>query len=142
MIYNFNVDTENHAKAALILYALYKSRSPESSINGKETWERMKNYSKGALLKASNIAEFIEQFSKKADVKSIKPIYLKTDGLVKIDDNTLAEIEGVYNYQLDIFADNDKEILKLIENETMFLILIVRDRIQREKELFNNVDEN
>lgn len=137
MINKFDTDSLAHAKAALLLYAMYRSRSTDSSLNGLETWSRCNNYIRGAILKSTNIAEFVQHFCKKAGVGSIKPHLLETDGLIEIDEHgTLANIEGFYNFQLDIFED--KEVLALFENEAQYIILLVREGIQREKELFNN----
>lgn len=136
MQFGFNTESVNHGKAALLLYAMYRSRELSSSLKGLETWERCSRFIRGAVLKASTVAEFVQQFCKMADVQTIKPHYLKTDGLVEIDDiGTLAQVDGLYNYQLELFEN--QEILDLFNNESMYLIMLVRERIQREREVFN-----
>ena len=77
MYYQFNTDSLERAKAALILYAIYKSRNPSSSLNGLETWNRFTSYVRGACLKSANTAEFVNHLCKMAETGSIKPVYLK-----------------------------------------------------------------
>lgn len=136
----FSTESLEHAKCALLLYAMYRSREKNSSLNGMETWDRCRNFIRGAVLKSETVGGFVNEFCKKAGVLSIKPIYLGSGGLVKIDEGTLIEAEGVYDYHIQIFAD--KELLKLFEKESQYIIMLVREKIQREKEIFKNATED
>lgn len=53
MLYKFNTDSVKHASAALLLYAMYRSRNKNSPLNGLETWDRFNSYIRGACLKAA-----------------------------------------------------------------------------------------
>lgn len=53
MLYKFNTDSVKHASAALLLYAMYRSRNKNSPLNGLETWDRFNSYIRGACLKSS-----------------------------------------------------------------------------------------
>lgn len=66
MLYQFDTESLKHAKAALLLYALYRSRDEKSSLNGLETWDRFGAYIKGACLKSVSTAEFVQNFCAKA----------------------------------------------------------------------------
>lgn len=137
MQFGFNTESIEHGKAALLLYGLYRSRSENSSLNGLDTWTRFASYIRGAVIKSTNVAEFVQHFSKKANIGSIKPHHFKTDGLVQIDSaGTLMVSEGVYDYRLDFFETS--EILELLESESLYIIMLVREKIQREKEAFQN----
>lgn len=137
MQFKFDTQSVAHGKAALLLYAMYRSRDEKSSLNGLDTWDRCGSYIRGAILKSSTVSEFVQQFCKKANITSIKPHYLKTDGLVKVDDSgIMAQADGLYNYQLEIFEK--PEILQIFANESIYIIMLVRERIQREKELFTD----
>ena len=78
MLYQFDTDSLAHAKAALLLYGMYRSRKKESPLNGLETWDRFQTFVRGACLKASTTAEFVQAFCKKAKIDSVKPRYLST----------------------------------------------------------------
>lgn len=132
MLYQFDTESLDHAKAALLLYGMYRSRKKESPLNGLETWDRFQTFVRGACLKASTTAEFVQAFCKKAKIDSVKPRYLSTgDPIVMPDTGELIVSSAVDDYRLNILADND--LLRLYNTESMYLIMLVRERIQREK---------
>ena len=142
MYYNFDTDKIDRAKAALLLYGLYKSRGTNSSLTGMETWERFNSYVRAACIKSETIGEFVQHFCRKAQITSIKPVYFKTDGFVRMSDTgELISADDIKDYRLAIF--NDDSLLRIISNETMYLIMLIRERIQREKlEDDYNADED
>lgn len=128
----FNTDSVSHARAALILYAMYKSRDKNSALNGVETWNRFGSFMRAASLKSTTTAEFVQEFCHKAKIQSIKPRYLGTDDPVIIPETgELILSDSVKDYKLDILEDDT--LLKLFERESQYLIILVRERIQREK---------
>lgn len=132
MLYQFDTDSLSHAKAALLLYGMYRSRKKESPLNGLETWDRFQTFVRGACLKASTTAEFVQAFCKKAKIDSVKPRYLSTgEPVVMPDTLELISSAGMADYRLGILADND--LLRLYNTESLYLIMLVRERIQREK---------
>jgi len=131
MYYNFDTDKLDRAKAALLLYGLYKSRGTNSSLTGMETWERFNSYVRAACIKSETLGEFIQQFCRKAGIASIKPASFGTDGFVQMPDGELIKADDIKNYRLSIL--NDDSLLRIISNETMYLIMLIRERIQREK---------
>lgn len=139
MFYDFETDNPKRAKAALILYAIYRSRGKNSSLNGVDTWNRFTSYIRGACLKSTNTAEFASHFAKMAGTDSIKPCYLKgSDGLVLQPDGSLIVSENVKDYKIGVFEDDD--LLPILERESVLLTMLVRERIQREKNI--NSEEN
>lgn len=135
MHYNFNTEDLKKAKAALLLYAMFKSRDKNSPLNGLETWTRVESFCKGACLKSSTTAEFMTKFKEMAKIGAIKPCYLADcqDGinLVAMPDGSVVSGESFKNYQISIVEDND--IKKVIEKEYPLIVMLVRERIQREK---------
>jgi hypothetical protein len=138
MQYKFDTTSIKHADAARLLYAIYRSRGKDSPLNGLETWERFEEFARGACLKSNTTAEFVQEFCKKAKVSSIKPKYLDTGEAVPLSGGALVVSEGIKNYNLSIIEDND--ILKIINSESIYIILLVRERIQREK--YDYVEED
>lgn len=132
MLYQFDTDSLDHAKAALLLYGMYRSRNQNSPLNGLETWDRFQTFVRGACLKASTTAEFVQAFCKKAKIDSVKPRYLSTGEPVAMPDTgELIMSPGVSDYRLKILEDNS--LLRLYNTESLYLIMLVRERIQREK---------
>lgn len=140
MLYNFDTSRDDRARAALLIYALFKSRDAASPLNGLETWSRAESYCKAACLKSSTTAEFATRFKELAKIPSIKPYYLTdADGLVQMPDGTIIQADGVRDYKLDIFEDDD--VRATIEREYPIIVMLVRERIQREK-LIGEVNDN
>lgn len=131
MYYHFDTNDVTHGKAALLLYAMYRSRDKSSSLNGVDTWTRFTSYIRGACLKSATTAEFVQEFCRKASVGSIKPRYLDTGDPVMLPSGEMALVDGVYDYRAGIVEDNT--LLPLFRRESMYLTLLVRERIQREK---------
>lgn len=132
MLYQFDTDSLNHARAALLLYGMYRSRKPDSPLNGLETWDRFQTFVRGACLKASTTAEFVQAFCKKAKIDSVKPRYLDTgEPVLMPNTGELVQSDRVSDYRLKIMADNS--LLHLYNTESLYLIMLVRERIQREK---------
>jgi hypothetical protein len=141
MYYNFDTDSVEHAKAALLLYAMYRSRNKNSSLNGLETWDRFNSYVRGASLKSKTTAEFVQNFCRLAKVDSVKPKYLASvDGLTLLPTGEVIESSQYKDFKLKIMEDNS--LLRLFETEGLYLIMLVRERIQREKATEIEEDEN
>ena len=130
MLYQFDCDDLERARAALILYGVYRSRPSSSPLNGVDTWDRFASFIHAAWLKSSTTAEFVQNLCHKAKVDSIKPAYF-TDGPVMMPDGTLIQSEDVKDYKLELFADD--LLLNIIDRERIYLLMLVRERIQREK---------
>lgn len=132
MYYNFDTQSLKHAQAALILYALYRSRNSNSPLNGVETWDRFATFVRGASLKGTTTPQFIQAFCQKAKIDSIKPKYLQTDEpVLNPATGELIRSDAFKNYQLRVMDDNS--LLPLFANDSIYLCLLVRERIQREK---------
>ncbi len=144
MLYKFDTESLDHAKCALLMYALYKSRDKNSPLNGIETWDRFNSFVRGACLKSTNIREFVQNFCRKAKIESIKPYFLTTDNLVILPDTgEVVQSTEWRNYNINLFEDDN--LLTIINNETLYIITLVRERIQREKitgEVENYANEN
>lgn len=131
MYYNFNTQSVRHARAALLLYAMYKSRDANSSLNGIDTWTRFTAYIRGACLKSDTTAQFVQNFCRKSQVGSIKPKYFDSGDPVEVGTGELISALGVHDYRTDIIEDDS--LLDVLSKEGVYLTLLVRERIQREK---------
>lgn len=132
MLYNFDTSDAGRARAALLIYALFKSRDAGSPLNGLETWSRAESFCKAGCLKSSNTAEFVTRFKEMAKIPSIKPYYLTdSDGLVQMPDGSVIQSDKIRDYKMGIFEDDT--IRQTIEREYPIIVMLVRERIQREK---------
>ena len=135
MLYQFDTDNDERAKAALLIYAAYKSRNGASPLNGLETWDRCASFIRGACLKSHTTAGFLQEFCRKAKIESVKPHYLSTgDPVLMAGTGELIQADGVHDYRLDIVSDD--EIRTILSKESQYIIMLVRERIQREKLMY------
>ena len=142
MLYNFNTENLNHAKAALVLYALFKSRNENSPMNGLKAWNRVESYCVGACKKSRTTSEFVTKFKELGNVGAIKPRYLSDSGacMTILPNGSVVESENVKNYRTELFEDN--EIRKTIERDYPLITILVRERIHREKYIFEEEEDN
>lgn len=131
MYYGFDTEDLTHAKAALLLYAMYRSREKNSSLNGVDTWTRFAAYVRGAGLKSTTTAEFVQEFCRKAAVGAIVPRWLDVGEPMQLSDGTMIQADGIYDYHASIVGDDT--MLPLYRRESVYLTLLVRERIQRER---------
>ena len=135
MLYNFNTDDLKRAKAALLLYAIYKSKGKDSPLSGTAKWDRMESFCKGACCASSTTAEFVTKFKEAAKVGAIKPYYLTDvqngENFVPMPDGSIVSGDIFRNFQTHIFEDN--EIRKIIEKEYAYIVTLVNERDYREK---------
>lgn len=130
---NFETDNVTRARAALLLYAIYRSRDKNSSLNGLETWNRLESYCKGACRKSSTTSEFVTKFKEMSKTGAIKPKYLTggTNGMQMLPDGTIVESSEAKEFHTEILEDDS--IRDVIEKEYPLIVMLVRERIQREK---------
>lgn len=134
----FDTNSVEHGQAALILYAMYRSRDKSSPLNGLETWNRFTSFIKGAALKSTTTAEFCTNFCHMAKIGSIKPCFLSTgNGLMQLPDGSIVQSDSIKDYKLGIIEENS--LLKIFERESQYLVMLVRERIQRDK--MNGIQE-
>jgi hypothetical protein len=138
MIYNFDTEEKNRAIAALVIYAVYRSRNIDRFKVSTKMWEQITNFSKLAAKKSTNLAEFIEIFKTPMRCDALKPKYCITGNskpIVKLEDGQFVESgEPMREFLTSVLENsNEKEVINIILNETSFIIMLVRERLENEK---------
>src|SRR5690554_8076954 len=98
MYYNFQTDEQEKAVAALIVYAIYRSRDKSKFKITPDVWGRIERSVKSVAKRAMDLEEFIEKLKPKLKCSSIIPKWAKTlpDDITtmrKADDGTFIEVE-------------------------------------------------
>jgi hypothetical protein len=138
MIYNFDTEEKSRAIAALLVYAIYRSRDTERFTVSTKMWDQITNFSKLAAKKSSNLAEFIELFKKPMRCDALKPKYCVTGNskhLMILKEGELFESGTERREFITSLLEqaNETKVLSLIINETSFIIMLVRERLESEK---------
>jgi len=151
MNYNFDTDDENAATGALLVYAIYRSRSQKRFKITPDMWGIVERAVKSVAKRAPNLGEFIEKLKPKLMCSTINPRWLKpnpwaditTEGGAQIDDAAVRFQDGsfaVFDNQdkryflTDILREADnKAVLDILYRQTALIVLLVRDRLEQEK---------
>lgn len=141
MIYNFDTNDESAAVAALLVYAIYRSRDIKRFKITPEMWNTIERGVKSVAKRAEDLAEFIEKLKPKLSCPSIKPKWAKTipDEIVSFMRGANGELYSIEQDERRQFlteiietADN-KAALDILYRKAAYVILLVRDRLEREK---------
>jgi len=145
MIYNFDTSDENAATAAFLVYAVYRSRDMKRFKVTPEMWNTIERAVKSVAKRAEDMGEFIEKLKPKLACASIKPKWAKTvpDGsdffrMVTMMQNERGELMEIGSEKRQFMTDvlesaNDRAVLDVLYRKAAYVVLLVRDRIEREK---------
>ena len=140
MIYNFDTDDKSVGTAALIVYAIYRSRNKQRFKVTPEMWGQIERFIKSAAKRSKSIPEFIDSFSKKMSCDSINPKWVEVavKGRLFQSGNEFISIPQPERRQFLTEVLNDvehKQVMKKLNRETQYIIMLVRDRLETEKPL-------
>lgn len=149
MFYNFDTDDERVATAALLVYAIYRSRDAKRFKVTPDMWGQLERAVKSAAKRAMDLGDFIEKLKPKLQCATIHPRWARTlpDGIVSMKmmpDGSIIHIQdkGRRQFLTDILKEVDhREVLDYLYKKTSLVILLVRDRLEREKPIEENFEE-
>lgn len=128
MIYQFDTGDPNEATAALLLYVMWRSRG-SVKINPK-IWGQVEGWVKASAKRAENLPQFLESLKPRLRVDTLSPRWMQA-GILGLDAETLS---GQRLFLTDVLSLCDSErVLTLLYRETVLVVLLVRDRLEREK---------
>ncbi|MDZ7922736.1 MAG: hypothetical protein U5M23_01465 [Marinagarivorans sp.] len=137
MIYNFDTKDNVTATAALIVYAVYRSRDKKRFKVTPDVWGQIDRFVKASAKRATNLPIFIDSLMPKLCCASISPKWMDVgiNGRLTQYGNEFIEFAGKKREFLTyVLSDvNHDDVIKMLYRETMWVILVVRDRLEREK---------
>ena len=140
MIFDFDTDDYIEATAALLVYVTYRSRNKQKFKVDKDMWGRIERFTKSCAKRAVDLPDFLEKFKRKMACESINPRYCDV-GLNKITmiEGPHGELihkadEGKRQFLTEILSGvDDQKVIDVLYQKTAYVILLVRDRLEREK---------
>lgn len=147
-MYNFDTSNENAATAALLVYAIYRSRNVKRFKVTPDMWGMIERAVKSASKRAGDLGDFIEKLKPKLHCETIHPRWQKTDpfseedkrliNMVAMSDGSFVEIgekgKGKRQFLVGVLEEVDhRAVLDFLYRKTALVILLVRDRLEREK---------
>lgn len=141
MYYNFDTEDGNAATAALLVYAIYRSRDTKRFKITPDMWSMIERATKSASKRAMDLGDFIEKLKPKLQCATIHPRWARTlpDGIVSMKlmpDGSAVQVpdKGRRQFLTDVLQEVDhREVLDFLYRKTALVVLLVRDRLEREK---------
>jgi len=142
MLYGFDTDDGNAATAALCLYAIYRSRNPKRLKVTPDFWGVIERAVRSTAKRATTIPVWIEKLKPKLGCETISPRWAATDagGLITmLPDPRTGELMQVggrpkREFLTSIIGEADnKAVLEVAYKQAAYVVLLVRDRLEREK---------
>lgn len=142
MLYGFRTKDRNAAAAALIVYAVYRSRNRKRGPSGVDMWGQIERFTKVSAKRAISLGAFLETFKRKMACETINPKWCDSGsevmtaiqdelGNIIVSGNQDGEKRQFLTEILE--SGKDQEILYQLYKETARVIMLVRDRLEREK---------
>lgn len=144
MLFGFDTRNEYHAAGAQLIYAVYRSRVPGRGPSGLDMWGQIERFARASAKRAANIGDFLASFKRRMGCETINPRWMDTgavaETLVRSPDGELIVLgnEGRRNFMLEIVEGDEaaqRTVVDAIYERTQNIILLVRDRLEREKPL-------
>ncbi len=148
MIYGFDTDDEAATAAALLVYCVYRSRDQQRYKVSPDMWSQIERFAKASAKRATSIPRFLESFKPRllcgtiapkwmaVGVRGVIPMIETPDGLriqVTADDEPREFLTAV------IARADERTVLDRLYHETAWVILLVRDRLDRERPVEHRV---
>lgn len=140
MLLGFNTENEVKAKAAMLVYVIYKSRDAKRGPSGLDMWGQIERFAKAAAKRSEGVDDFVDSFKRKMACSTINPYWMRNDAsatnaTVLKDGSIISFKEDMRIFGIEIFEDGEegKEIVDCLYRKTQIVVLLVRDRLEREK---------
>ncbi len=147
MLLGFNTENEVKAKAAMLVYVIYKSRDAKRGPSGLDMWGQIERFAKAAAKRSGGIDDFVDSFKRKMGCSTINPYWMRNDApatnAAVLKDGSIMSLGGDMRvFGLEIFDDEEKgkEVVDCLYSKTQIVVLLVRDRLEREK-MFSQEDK-
>lgn len=150
MIYGFDTDDEDAAVAALLVYVVWRSRDRAFKV-GPEVWAQIERFAKDCAKRARSLSAFLEALKgpRRLSAGTLHPRHLAVGMAGSTNLIEVRDADGALKYALDlrqspedtrrefgvqiISRANPAPVIRLLYAETAWIILLVRDRLERER---------
>jgi len=143
MIYNFDTDDQEAATAALLVYAIYRSRDKKRYKVSPEMWGQIERFTKASAKRAESLPRFMDSMMPRLCCPSINPKWMEVGikGAMLATQNSAGGTEFMElpsedrrEFLTSVLNDADHcATLNKLYKETQWVILLVRERLEREK---------
>lgn len=143
MLFGFDTENEPVASGALLVYAVYKSRDAKRGPSGYDMWDQIERFTRRSAKRADDVGGFLRNFKPLMACGTINPRWCGMGtyamNAVFLDDGTImthgedAEKRDFLISITEAPEEKQEEITTALYEQTQRIILLVRDRLEREK---------
>jgi hypothetical protein len=140
LIYGFDTDDTHAATAALLVYAIYRSRDARRYRITPDLWAQIERFVKSSAKRSRTLPAFIESLKPRLACGTIHPRWMEAgiSGLLPHIDAAghieYIESTNARQFLTGVIGDADaRAVLSRLYKETAWVVLLVRDRLEREK---------
>ncbi len=127
MKYGFDTERDDAAVAAFLIHSVYTSRDRGRLKISMDLWSRIERFVKAAAKRAQTLAEFVERLKPRLCCETLRPLRIApADGT---GEETRDFLTGVFGRP----AADPVLVLRALSKETSLCVLLVRERLEREK---------
>lgn len=142
MIYGFETDDEHVATGSLIVYCVWRSRDLKRYKVTPDVWSQVERFAKASAKRATTIPRFLEALKPKLMCGTISPKWMAVGikgaiPMIETPDGLRIHVtadEGQREFLAPVIERADhKRVIDALYRETSWVILLVRDRLERER---------
>lgn len=145
MLYHFDTEDESAATAALLLYATWRSRDAGRFKITPDVWDQVTRFVKASAKRARSIPEFLDSLMPRLCAGSLRPQWLAVgaSGETGFEVYTADALPERREFLTGILERADHRcVLDRLFKETAWVVLLVRDRLEREKAIESKLMED
>lgn len=144
MRYAFDTDDEHAATAALLVYATWRSRDTGRYKITPDVWSQVERFVKAAAKRAVTLPGFLEALKPRLYAGTLSPRAMEAGvkgavPLLGIGSGAVLEVaapEEQREFLTGVIEHADtRAVLQRLYRETGWIVLLVRDRLERERPL-------
>lgn len=148
MIYGFDTDDAAAATAALLVYATWRSRDTSRYRVTPDVWSQVERFTKAAAKRSTTLAAFIEALKPRFYAGTLSPRAMEAGikgpvPLLALGSGAVLEVaapEEQREFMVGVIERADqKAVLDRLYRETAWVVLLVRDRLERERPIESRV---
>lgn len=159
MIYGFDCADQDAATAALLVYVVWRSRDKARFKITPDVWGQVERFVKDSAKRATTLPEFIEALksARRVNAPSLHPRHMEVGLAGEVPLVAVTDAAGKLAYAIQFSSDDrdtgrrefaikvleradHKGVLAKLYRETGWIILLVRDRIERERPVEQHLD--
>lgn len=151
MLFGFDTEDERIAAGALLIYVVYRSRNKNRGPSGLDMWGQIERFARASAKRAETLGDFVSAFKRRMACDTINPYWCNTGIVagktVRTDTGEImvfGDNESHRDFLVEIMErelEKQNEIIEMLYDQTQRIILLVRDRLEREKPIEGRFEE-